>query len=232
MPLPPTSVRVGNADIPVWTWGQLTNLSRTNLKIRAIDLRQSLGESNCPPLKQSADRDTTVAWIISLQVAIARQSGLMLSASDFGVPASSMSDAPAPLNDKELARLWAAGVHNPSTGSEVRSAALTAAPFPYPTDAPNPNPWARPPASTRDEFGYSPQYAAAAADSFSAAATLKARNRGSLGEFLFSGGEPQQLSTPYTYRPPFQIAPEGRLPPIGSTTAHAYRPPPSAAYRQ
>ena len=87
------------------------------------------------------------------------------------------------------------------------------------------------PQTSRNEFAYDERYTTVASEATSAAASNRARNRGSLKDVLFGEGEAPKAVAGYEIHPPFQTAPPGFEPQATSTTAYAFKPPPSAAYR-
>ena len=228
--LPPISVQVDGLELPCWTYTQLDLLNRVNLKSRAVQLQTLLGPARCPPLLASSDRETLIAWILKTQCSAARAGGAMLSAADFGAPVHSRSAAPDPLlTEAELRRLEAAGIEAPAQ-FESRPSGWTAEAFPFSSQAAPRHPLALPQTS-RNEFAYDERYTTVASEATSAAASNRARNRGSLKDVLFGEGEAPKAVAGYEIHPPFQTAPPGFEPQATSTTASAFKPPPSAAYR-
>ena len=228
--LPPLSVMLEDGvELPCWTYTQLDLLNRVNLKSRAVSLQTLLGPARCPTLLASSDRETLIAWILKTQCSAARAGGAMLTAADFGAPAGG-SNAPDPLlTEAELRRLEAAGIEAPAQ-LEARRSGMTAEPFPFSSQAPPRHPLALP-QTARNEFFYDERYTTVASEATSAAASNRARNRGSLKDVLFGEGEAPKAVAGYEINPPFQIAPPGFEPRAASTSASAFKPPPSAAYR-
>lgn len=219
----PSSVRVGSADVPLYTYTQLSNLSRVNLKQRMLNLRDSIGPQ-LPPLPAGTG---IMQWIIDAQVLVAQGAGLALEAVDFGAP---LPPPPkAKLLDKELGRLWEAGVKPPLTADvlardeSVRSLRSCG---PGLSEAnPNVPAWANPVSASRDEFQHDPSFLQASTDANTASALAKSKHRGSLGSFLFGDDSAEEPKVPsgYKFEPPFQVAPAGYVVAEGATTAAHYQ---------
>ena len=78
----------GQARIPMWTYSQLTELSRVNLRQRALNLRDQVGAGRLLPLQASGSQAQVVSWLITAQVHLAQSSGYDLSMADLGLPES------------------------------------------------------------------------------------------------------------------------------------------------
>ena len=105
----PTSVTIGDANVELYTYQQLMDLSKVNLKQRVLNLREQLGEGRLPPLQAGAAHDIAVPWMIRVEVAAARSVGVEITEEELGLTASKMEPVHQ-LQPRELARMYAAGV--------------------------------------------------------------------------------------------------------------------------
>ena len=63
----PETISIGSRQCPIYTYQQLQELSRDNLKQRALNLRDLAGDQ-VPPLQHSAPHNEVSIWIIQVQV--------------------------------------------------------------------------------------------------------------------------------------------------------------------
>jgi len=80
----PASVPFNGRDVTLWTCGQLENASKLNLKQRALNLRDLIGEDQLPPLNTSGPAPTIILWLLEVQVALCKTKGLNVEVADFG----------------------------------------------------------------------------------------------------------------------------------------------------
>jgi len=88
--------------IRMWTYSQLTELSRVNLKQRALNMRDQVGEGELLPLQASGSQGQVVSWLITAQVHLANRLGYTLVTADLGLPESEAHmpfDPPVNLSD-------------------------------------------------------------------------------------------------------------------------------------
>eukprot|EP00966_Prymnesium_polylepis_P043409 1007055-Prymnesium_polylepis.1 len=105
----PASVTVAGKPVQLWTFAQLTELQRPNLKQRALNLRDQVGSDRLPPLQIGAGVDEVVCWMIRAEVAASRAAGLEITEADLGMPAAGGDDAVHQLRPAERARMQAVG---------------------------------------------------------------------------------------------------------------------------
>ena len=140
----PETLVLDGASISIWTFAQLTEISRDNLKQRALDLRDAGGVkylSGVAPLQKSWPRPTVSKWIIEAEVLLGKAAGVELSAADLGLPEQLMIPAHV-LSQKERVRFAEAGYSIPVTSApasitqeaETVAAAVTK---PMPVPAPD-----------------------------------------------------------------------------------------------
>ena len=67
---------------------QLMNQSKLGIGTIVRNLRDVLGEDRLPPLHVNSPLETCSLWVLDIQVALARESGLDVSIYDFGAPRS------------------------------------------------------------------------------------------------------------------------------------------------
>ena len=97
----PATIALNGAEAEMWTWEQLSQLSRRNVMHRAMNLRDLVGEARLPPL----DIADPARWLIDAQVACARACGhAELTPRSFGAP-EAVSGPGATLTEKEKLRL-------------------------------------------------------------------------------------------------------------------------------
>lgn len=221
----PASVRCGSADVPLYTYTQLANLSRVNLRQRMLNLRDSTIGAQLPPLPAGGG---VIEWLIGAQVLVAQEAGLALGPADFGAPPPPPPQAK--LLDKELGRLWEAGVKPPATADVEAAAASTRSlrgSGMSGAASANVVPWANPMSVSREEFFHDPSFIQAAADARMESVTAKGRHRGSVSTFLFgdASAEEPKANPAYKFEPPFQVAPHGYPSSFsgGTTTAASYK---------
>lgn len=104
----PATVTVAGASIPLWTYQQLTNVSKLALSTRAQDLQKQLGATSLPPLPTSRGA-AVVGWMIRAEVAAAALAGLTISEADLGLTPDLQAERAHQLRPGEKARLQAAG---------------------------------------------------------------------------------------------------------------------------
>ena len=121
----PEAITFEGSRVPLWTYQQLEELSAFNLKQRALNIRDTVGENRLPQLQKSAGQVVVAQWIIEAQVALANAAGLLVTAADFGLPAQLTAPTHV-LSDKERTRFAHAGIEVPSYG--VPQAAAASAP--------------------------------------------------------------------------------------------------------
>jgi len=110
----PETIAYQGHKIPLWTYQQLEELSRDNLKQRALNIVDTCGDK-LPPLQKSAPHSVVSTWIIEAQVAIANAAGLPVTADHFGLPGGQQLKPSAHvLSDKERTRVYEAGYAVPS----------------------------------------------------------------------------------------------------------------------
>ena len=97
----PATIALDGVEAEMWTWEQLSQLSRKNVMHRAMNLRDIVGEARLPPL----DIAHPARWLIDAQVACARACGhAELTPRSFGAPDAPSGPA-ATLTEKEKLRL-------------------------------------------------------------------------------------------------------------------------------
>lgn len=84
----PENIKWGPKKEPIrlWSYLQLTELSRVNLKQRALDMRDIAGEGELLPLQASGSQSQVVSWLITAQVHLANRVGYTLTTADLGLP--------------------------------------------------------------------------------------------------------------------------------------------------
>lgn len=87
-----SSINFENKEVNLWTYEQLSNLSRPNLKNRAMSLRDQIGAERLPALSVAAGVDIVITWLLEVQCALARSSGVTLTPGSFGAPAPADQD--------------------------------------------------------------------------------------------------------------------------------------------
>lgn len=121
----PTSVVFEERDVPLWTFEQLSRLSRANLKQRALNLRDHVGAARAPPLRPGGGRDLLITWLLEVQVALANSVGLGLTLASFGAPADLWEDQPvepmfAPRHNNGGGDAPSSGYNNPPQAPQLR----------------------------------------------------------------------------------------------------------------
>ena len=201
---PPASLTlVDGRSVALWSWNQLSNLNRQNLKRRALDLHTVAGPELSPQLKTGLPPHELARWIIDLQISLAAAAGTPLSPADFGVEEKDHTAVRFP--------------------EELRKK-----PF---------EPWSLEP-TTETQFRYDEAYIQAAVVAKTENAANRSMHRGTLDQFLFSGGDPIEPKDPhYRVTPPFQVqTASGRRPNTAtgkaSIAATSYMVPPAHAYNK
>jgi len=79
--------------VPIYTFTQLEQIPRQRLKNRAMDLRDLVGEDRLPPLRAGGSVDVVLSWILEVQCALLKSTGLDLTVQDLGKPRGYGEDA-------------------------------------------------------------------------------------------------------------------------------------------
>lgn len=75
----PTSIAIGNREMPLWTFGQLEKLNKQALRSRCMDIRDILGAERVP--KAPHHDDGMRRWILMMQEEVTGITG-----EEFGMP--------------------------------------------------------------------------------------------------------------------------------------------------
>ena len=197
---------------PLWTFDQLEQLNRLNLKRRALDLHELAGPELSPQLHTGTGMQL-VLWIIDLQCALVSAMGAPLTPADFGVPDAAGRGE---------------GVKFPEQ-----------LPIGHPMHDRKPfQQWEQNATTQENEFHHDRSFTQAAVQSRIENDANRKMHRGTLDEFLFSGGEAIEPKDP-TYKtvPPFQTDPRyGRRPNTATGKASvqqtSFAVPPPEAYQK
>jgi len=76
----------GQKDVPIYTFGQLSQQPRLKLKNRAMDLRDLIGADRCPPLNANGTAESVTLWILEVQCSVANSVGYELTCQKLGLP--------------------------------------------------------------------------------------------------------------------------------------------------
>ena len=69
----PESITFNGHPISIWKYQQLESLSRNNLELRALNLREQIGQQlRLPPLQKSVPHELLAAWWFAAQLELAR----------------------------------------------------------------------------------------------------------------------------------------------------------------
>ena len=144
---PPETIEFEGKTIALWTYDALERLSKANLKQRALNLRDQIGEARLMPLRTSAQPASLIRWQLVAQCSLCEAVGLDFSLKDFG--------APTEIGEAEEQNVYF-GAHDKGSRPPTRSA-------PEPLSAPfatMPPPPPAAPAAPRMEYEYSAPHAA------------------------------------------------------------------------
>jgi len=84
---PPASLQFEGKDVPLWTYSQLEKLSKSNLRNRAQNLRDQIGEERLVPLRLSAQPPALIRWLLVAQCTLCEVVGLsFVTLKDWGAP--------------------------------------------------------------------------------------------------------------------------------------------------
>lgn len=87
---PPTHCSFEGKDIQLWAYDQLTQLSSSGLKTRALNLRDAVGEQRLPRMPRAPDR--MIRWILEAQCSLCEAVGTPSTLTEFGMPRGVIQD--------------------------------------------------------------------------------------------------------------------------------------------